>query len=120
MFTLGCGAKRFIGRAGWLSSDILSARARWLNGESVGQPSSEDGGDDDRLCTVLVGVDVAGGEKAPTAGVGRNRVVPDAGGVLGMIGLALPVEGGGLSATTSVSRLSGDDGVVLADELFIE
>lgn len=98
--------------------DILSAKARWPSGESVGQPRNDDGGDDERLCTVLVGVDVAGGEKAPTAGVGRNRVVPDAGGVLG--GLALPLDGGGLSATTSVSLLSGDDGAVPVGEPFIE
>lgn len=64
---------------------------------------------------------MAGGEKAPTPGAGRNSVAPDsAGGVLGMMGLALPVDGGGLSATTSLALLSGDEGFVPADDPFIE
>jgi hypothetical protein len=79
--------------------------------------SKLDGGEDETLRTVLlVGVEVAGGEKAPIC-CGRNMgiEVDDDGGVVipdGINGLARPVDGGGLSASAADPLLfSGDDEV---------
>lgn len=118
--TLGWGAhKRFMGRAAWWDSrdmDMRSARVkcceRWWS--AVGQLSKLDGGDDETLSTVLlVGVDVAGGEKAPIC-CGRNMgmAVEDGGVVIpdGINGLARPVDGGGLSASAD-PPFSGDEEV---------